>query len=136
MQRCAQSVLLCVAASCAEPDDLAFLALWKRYMTRKQQLVSAAADSEPLQRANQQLRGSLQEAHNTIVSLKAKMSELELARSAAVAAKAGLEQKLLEVQTEKESLQVGQPIAANAAGVSCAESCGGANNIPLDSMEL
>lgn len=58
-----------------EPDDLAFLALWKRFMTRKQQLTEAAGESEPLRAANKQLRTSLASALETIELLEARLKE-------------------------------------------------------------
>jgi uncharacterized protein (DUF2342 family) len=78
--------------TCAEPDDLGFLAMWKRLMTRKQQL---AADAESARAASQQLR-------STVSQLQDKLREEGAARQAAVAARAELEVKLQEAERKAE----------------------------------
>jgi len=88
----------------AEPDDLAFLALWKRLMVRKQQLMHSATDSEPLRSSNQQLRASLATAQDTIRDLRERLTGETQARQAAVAAKDGLEERLAEAEKEVAKL--------------------------------
>lgn len=66
--------------------------MWKRLMTRKQQL---AADAESARAASQQLR-------STVSQLQEKLREEGMAKQAAVAAKAQLEDKLQDAERERE----------------------------------
>jgi hypothetical protein len=82
--------------TCTEPDDLGFLAMWKRLMTRKQQL---AADAETARAASQQLR-------STVSQLQERLREEGMGKQAAVAAKAELEERLQDAERERDHWQV------------------------------
>lgn len=112
------------AAAVSEPDDLAFLALWKRLMVRKQQLASAALESEPLRSSNQQLRTSLAQAQDTIAQLQDRLKEATAERQKAVADKLQAEDRLVDVQKDREHWKVseGQQHLACCVGRVC---CGG-----------
>lgn len=86
------------AALTTEPDDLAFIALWKRLMTRKQQLMATSTDADGLRASNQQLR-------STINGLHEQLNEERRACQAAVAAKVGVEDRLEEVTKQLKQLQ-------------------------------
>jgi septal ring factor EnvC (AmiA/AmiB activator) len=77
-------------------------------MTRKQQLASAAAGSEPLRRDNQQLRTTLACMQTELSTLQQRLAEEERARQTAVRAKADVERQLAEMQTSKENAEVGR----------------------------
>jgi chromosome segregation ATPase len=96
------------AAAVSEPDDLAFLALWKRLMVRKQQLATAAQESEPLRKSNQQLRTSLAQAQDTIAQLQDRLKEATAERQKAVADKLQAEDRLVDVQKDREHWKVSE----------------------------
>lgn len=84
-------------------------------MVRKQQLASAAQDSEPLRSSNQQLRASLGQAQDTITQLQERLREESAARSAALNAKAAAEERALDLQKERDHWKVRQPCWAGGS---------------------
>jgi Skp family chaperone for outer membrane proteins len=79
-------------------------------ITRKQQLASAAAGSEPLRKDNQQLRMHLQRMQTDLSTLQQRLNDEAEARKAAVKAKAEAERQLAEMQTLKENAEVGRSL--------------------------
>lgn len=89
-------------------------------MNRKQQLASAAAESDPLRKDNQQLRNSLARLQEDNSNLTQRLRDEAAARRAAVEAKVEVENRLMEMQSLKENAEV-----RGALVLLCCEGAGG-----------